>query len=503
MGDFDAADAFHFLFAFGLFFEEFALAGDVAAVAFGENVFAHGADGFAGDDFAADGCLDGNFEELAGDEVFEFRDECAADFVGVLGVGDDGEGIDGLAVDEDVDFDEAGGAVLLDLVIEAGVAGGRPFELVVEVDEDFGHGDVVFEEDAGFAGCEVVFGFEEFHAEELAPAAGDELHDLSDVPAGGDDVDLGPGLGDDGDFGWVGEVGWVVDEDFFAGGELDAVFDGGGGGEEFEAVFAFEAFDDDFEVEEAEEAAAKAEAEGGGGFGFVDEGSVVEDELGEGVAELLVLVGIGGVDACEDHGLGAAVAGEGLWCGLVGPGDGVADTAFGDVFEAGGDVADFAGGEAFEGPHAWAEDAEFEWFEDGSGGHEAEVAAAVHLAVEDADVGDDAFVAVVFRIEDEGFEGCGGVAAGGWDALDDGFEDGIYAGAFFGAGEDDLVTAEADDALEFGGDAFGFGVGEVDLVEDRDEGEVLVHGEVDVGECLGFDALGGVDDEEGAFAGGE
>jgi len=41
------------------------------------------------------------------------------------------------------------------VVIEACVAAGGAFELVVEIDKDFGHGDVVFEEDARFAGGEV------------------------------------------------------------------------------------------------------------------------------------------------------------------------------------------------------------------------------------------------------------------------------------------------------------------------------------------------------------
>ena len=55
-------------FAFFLFFEEFAFAGNVSAVAFGEDVFADGGDGFAGDYAAADGGLNGDFEHLAGNQ---------------------------------------------------------------------------------------------------------------------------------------------------------------------------------------------------------------------------------------------------------------------------------------------------------------------------------------------------------------------------------------------------------------------------------------------------
>ena len=65
MGDVDAAYALHAFLAFFLFFEEFAFAADVAAVAFGDYVFANRADGFTGNYSAADGGLDGNFEHLA------------------------------------------------------------------------------------------------------------------------------------------------------------------------------------------------------------------------------------------------------------------------------------------------------------------------------------------------------------------------------------------------------------------------------------------------------
>ena len=55
----DTADGLHALFAFLLFFKEFALARDVAAVAFREDILAAGAHVLARDDFAPDGRLAG------------------------------------------------------------------------------------------------------------------------------------------------------------------------------------------------------------------------------------------------------------------------------------------------------------------------------------------------------------------------------------------------------------------------------------------------------------
>src|SRR5580704_14515340 len=53
--DLDRAHLLHALLALFLLLEELALAADVAAVALGEHVLAHGAHALAGDDLAADG----------------------------------------------------------------------------------------------------------------------------------------------------------------------------------------------------------------------------------------------------------------------------------------------------------------------------------------------------------------------------------------------------------------------------------------------------------------
>src|SRR5215216_1404526 len=60
LGDLDAADRLHPLLAFLLLLQQLALAGDVAAVALGEDVLADGADRLARDDPRADGGLDGH-----------------------------------------------------------------------------------------------------------------------------------------------------------------------------------------------------------------------------------------------------------------------------------------------------------------------------------------------------------------------------------------------------------------------------------------------------------
>ena len=54
--------------------------------------------------------------------------------------------------------------------------------------------------------------------------------------------------------------------------------------------------------------------------------------------------------------------------------------------------------------------------------------------------------------------------------------------------------------VHFGGDFVDSGVVEVDFVDDRDNFQFVVHGRIGIGDGLGFDALEGIDQEQGSFA---
>jgi hypothetical protein len=70
------------------------------------------------------------------------------------------------------------------------------------------------------------------------------------------------------------------------------------------------------------------------------------------------------------------------------------------------------------------------------------------------------------------------------------------------AGDPQYVAGlAADDVRQFAGITFGVGSRQVDLVEDRNDGQVAVQGEVEIGQGLGLDALGGVDQQHRALAG--
>src|SRR5262249_20672586 len=104
--DVDLAELAHLPLALLLLVEELALAGDVAAIAFGGHVLAERADRLACDHLAADSGLDWYLEQVPRDQVLELLAHRPAARLGALLVDDHGERIHRLAVDEDRELHE-------------------------------------------------------------------------------------------------------------------------------------------------------------------------------------------------------------------------------------------------------------------------------------------------------------------------------------------------------------------------------------------------------------
>src|SRR5580704_401117 len=122
LGDINLTDALHAALAFFLLFEEFAFARNVSAVALGENVFADGRHGFARDDAAADGRLDGYFKHLARNQLTQARDQFAAAFRSEIAMDDQRQRVHRFAGNEHIQLNQVGFAVPGEMVVERSVA---------------------------------------------------------------------------------------------------------------------------------------------------------------------------------------------------------------------------------------------------------------------------------------------------------------------------------------------------------------------------------------------
>ena len=89
---------------------------------------------------------------------------------------------------------------------------------------------------------------------------------------------------------------------------------------------------------------------------------------------------------------------------------------------------------------------------------------------------------------------------GGGIRADDGLENLVDADAVFSAGQDALAALDDEQFFDFAHDAFGIGRRQVDLVDDRNDGEIVFQREMVVRERLRLDALRRIDNQQRAFA---
>jgi hypothetical protein len=171
------------------------------------------------------------------------------------------------------------------------------------------------------------------------------------------------------------------------------------------------------------------------------------------------------------------------------------------VFDGGDDEADLAGADFFDLLGSWHVLGQVCDLVELVGAHEADFLALGQLAIDDADVGDDAAVVVVDAVEDEGAGRGIGLAARGRELVAEFGQQFVDALAGLGGDEDCFFGGEAQDLLDFLRDASRIGAGQVDLVDDGDDLQADIDGGVGVGDGLGLHALGGIDDEDGTFAG--
>ena len=408
---------------------------------------------------------------------------------------DAGEGVDRLAVHEDVELDELFGLPARRFVVEAAVAARDGFEAVVEVDQDLVHGDA--------GGDHHVVGVDALRVRADAALVHHQVHDVADILGGGHDVGVDERLLNVVDLGRVGQVHRVVDLQHVAVAEVHVVDHARIGGDDVHVVLAAEAFLHDLHVEESEESAAEPEAKGGGRFGLVVERRVVELELRHAELELFVVGGVDGVDAAEDHRLHVLEPGQRLGAGRGGVGDRVAHLRVGGRFQIRDDVTDVSGFKLGHGFHLGREDADFLDLAFEAGAEHLQAVSACQTAVEHADVRHHAPVGVVDGVEDQR----GGPVLGGLlrrrHALHDGLEQFRNAGAVLRGDQQDFLARDRQNLLELVVAQRQVGGGEVDLVDDRDDEKVVAHGEVHVRDGLRLHALGGVEHEDRALAGGE
>ncbi len=124
-------------------------------------------------------------------------------------------------------------------------------------------------------------------------------------------------------------------------------------------------------------------------------------------------------------------------------------------------------------------------------------------SVDYAHAWDRAAILVVVRVVDQRAKGSVLVAPGRRDLAHDLLEEVADSDAFLRADEKDFAPVDAEEVGYFLTTLLRLGSGEIDLVENGNDLQARVHRQEKIGESLGLDSLGRIDDEDRAFTRGK
>ena len=316
-------------------------------------------------------------------------------------------------------------------------------------------------------------------------------------------------LADFGDLAELGHLGGVLDLDHLAleATEQHLVDHARSRGDEILVELALEPLLHDLHVQQPEESAAKTETECLADFGLVAQGRIVELELLEGVAELVVFAGFGGVQAREHLRLDFLEAGQGLGggAGVVGQlflqRDGIAHFGRLQFLDAGDQKAHLAGRELLARHRLGREHADLLERVDGVGGHHADALAFLEHAVHHAHEHHHAHVVVEPGVDDHRPWRAVDAPARGRHAGNHRFDDVFDPFAGLGRAGDGVFGVDADDVFDFLLGALRVRLRQVHLVEDRHHLHTQLECGVAVRNRLGFHALAGIHHQQRPFAG--
>ncbi len=282
----------------------------------------------------------------------------------------------------------------------------------------------------------------------------------------------------------------------------DAVAHAGRRGDEVDVEFALQPLLRNFHVQQAQKAAAESESKRHGIFRLVKKRRVIQLQFAERVAQVFVIVGQHGKQAREYHGLDGFKSGQ-RRRGARGLRDGVAHARVGHLLDVCDHEADVSRDKFLE--------------HHGLGRERAKRFNLVHLIVEAQAnlhvLGDSpvhhshqhhrAAKWIEPGIENQRLQRRVRTARRRRNARHDRFQHGFHAQAALGADQQRVGRGNRQHIFDLLLGLVRLRGGQIDFVDDRNDGEVVLRREKRVGDGLRFDALARVHHQQRAFARGK
>ena len=304
------------------------------------------------------------------------------------------------------------------------------------------------------------------------------------------------------DEGLVRHSAWVVNFRADALLVIDKVRHVGDCCDDVHVELAVKAFLNDFHVQKAEETASETEAKCHRTFGREGERGIVELQLLERSTQVLKVFCLNRIDACEDHRLHLFEARNGFLARVLDRRNRIADLHLCCRLDAADDVTHVAAMKDLTGHHIHFEHTDFVGFVLLARVDELHLVTAFHRTVYNLEVSNDAAKRVEDRVKDKGLQRSLLVTFGTRDAFHDGTKYVFHTHTCLAARTNDFLAFATNQVHDFVLHLFGHCVRHIALVDDGDDFEVVVDSHVEVANGLSLNALSGIYNKQGTFAGG-
>ena len=258
-------------------------------------------------------------------------------------------------------------------------------------------------------------------------------------------------------------------------------------------------------MQQTEEAAAVAEAQCDRAFRLIGQRRIVELELFQRIAQIRVLFAVRRIDTGKDHRLYLFIARQRLGCRIVRAGDGIAHAGVLNGFDGGGKISDLTGAQTLRA-RLQIERAQVAGLDNGklrAGRHQTHLHARLDAALHQAHINDNAAVGIVLAVEDQRAQRSIDIALRRGNVRDNVLKHLLDVQSDLGGDLRSILGGQSDDVLDFLFDVCRVCARQVNLVDDRQDLQIVVECQIGIGKRLRLDALRRIHDEHRALARGE
>ena len=365
----------------------------------------------------------------------------------------------------------------------------------MKVDEDLVHGQARRDHD--------VLAVDTFRIGAKSPLLHHQIHDVPDIFRGRHDFCGDHGLFNAIDLAGIRQEHRVVHLDHLPALQVHVVDHTGVSCDDVHIVFPAQPFLNDLHVEQPEEPATEAEPQRGTGLSLIHKRGIVQLQFCHTELELFVVCRVDGIDPAEHHGLDLLKSGQRLFAGIFHRGDGVPHFRIGGTLDVGDDIAHLTRLQHIGRLHVRLEHTNFLDLAFQTGAEETQPVAPAQAALEDTHVCHHAPVGIVDGVKDQRGSSFLLFPDRRRHRVHDRLQQRMDPLPRLGGNGKRLLLRDRKDLFQLFTAHFHIRRRKVDLVDDGDDRQIVLHCHVHVGNGLRLNALRGIDHQHGTVTGGK